>query len=212
MAFQDLSGHYNLMQNISEINNLIKLISKLPGLGPKSAKRIILKLINNKDKMVKPLAKSLAQVYKKVIRCSDCGNLKIIDQICICTKDNSYDKICVVENLADMWVIDSANIYKGHYHILGGTLNSNVNYDQKSLLIDSLLKRIKKNNLKEVIIATSATVEGQTTAHYIEDTIKNDKIKITKLAQGLPVGGEIEQLDDGTLFSAFKNRVPVTES
>ena len=160
--------------------------------------------------MVKPLAKSLAQVYKNVVRCEDCGNLKIINKICICSSSNAYDKICVVENLADMWVIDSANIYKGHYHILGGTLNSGENYEQKNLLIDSLVKRIKKNNLKEVIIATSATVEGQTTAHYIEDTIKNDKIKITKLAQGLPVGGEIEQLDDGTLFSAFKNRIPVT--
>ena len=106
----------------------------------------------------------------------------------------------------------SSNIYKGYYHILGGTLNSNESYEQKNLLIDSLVKRIKKNNLKEVIIATSATVEGQTTAHYIEDTIKNDKIKITKLAQGLPVGGEIEQLDDGTLLSAFKNRVPVTDN
>ena len=161
--------------------------------------------------MVKPLAKSLAQVYKKVVRCNDCGNLKIIDKICICSSDNSYDKICVVENLADMWVIDTANIFKGHYHILGGTLNSNESYEKKNLLIDSLVKRIKNNNLKEVIIATSATVEGQTTAHYIEDSIKHNKIKITKLAQGLPVGGEIEQLDDGTLFSAFKNRVPVTD-
>ena len=196
---------------IPEINELIKQFAKLPGLGPKSAKRIILKLINNKDNMVKPLAKSLAEVYKKVVRCTECGNLKIIDKICLWTSDNSYDKICVVENLADMWVIDSANIYKGHYHILGGTLNSNENYEQKNLLIQSLVSRIKKNNLKEVIIATSATVEGQTTAHYIEDIIKSDKIKITKLAQGLPVGGEIEQLDDGTLFSAFKNRVPVTD-
>ncbi len=198
--------------NIPEINDLIQQFSKLPGLGPKSAKRIILKLINNKEKMVKPLAKSLAQVYKKVVRCNDCGNLKIIDQICICSSNNSYDKICVVENLADMWVIDSANIFKGHYHILGGTLGLDGNFEQKNLLIDSLVKRIKKNNLKEVIIATSATVEGQTTAHYIEDTIQNDSIKITKLAQGLPVGGEIEQLDDGTLISAFKNRVPVTNS
>ena len=159
--------------DIPEIKELIKQFSRLPGLGPKSAKRIILKLINNKDNMVKPLAKSLAQVYKKVVRCVDCGNLKIIDRICICSSDNSYDKICVVENLADMWVIDSANIYKGHYHILGGTLNSNESYEHKNLLIESLVKRIKKNNLKEVIIATSATVEGQTTAHYIEDTIKN---------------------------------------
>ena len=198
--------------NITEINNLIKHFSKLPGLGPKSAKRIILKLINNKDSMIKPLAKSLAQVYKKVIRCSDCGNLKIIEETCICKSDNSYDKICVVENLADMWVIDSANIYKGHYHILGGTLNSNGNYEKKNLLIESLIKRIEKNKLKEVIIATSATIEGQTTAHYIEDAINTDEVKVTKLAQGLPVGGEIEQLDDGTLFSAFKNRVPVAEN
>ena len=198
--------------NIPEINELIKQFSKLPGLGPKSAKRIILKLINNKEGMVKPLAKSLAQVYKSVVRCEECGNLKIISQICICSTENKFDKVCVVENLADMWVIESANIYKGYYHILGGTLNSSENRDQKNLLIESLVRRIKKNNLKEVIIATSATVEGQTTAHYIEDTIQNGKLKITKLAQGLPVGGEIEQLDDGTLFSAFKNRVPVTES
>lgn len=196
--------------NIPEIQELIKQFSKLPGLGPKSAKRIILKLINNKENMVKPLAQSLAKVYKNVVRCINCGNLKIVDKICICENQNYFDKICVVENLADMWVIQSANIFKGYYHILGGTLNSNENYEQKNLLIDSLIKRIKKNSLKEVIIATSATIEGQTTAHYIEDSIKNDKIKITKLAQGLPVGGEIEQLDDGTLFSAFKNRVPVT--
>tara|TARA_E500000331_G_scaffold357311_1_gene418613 strand:+ start:329 stop:937 length:609 start_codon:yes stop_codon:yes gene_type:complete len=196
--------------DIPEIEELIKQFSRLPGLGPKSAKRIILKLINNKENMVKPLAQSLAKVYKNVVRCVNCGNLKIVEKQCICEGKNLFDKICVVENLADMWVIESANIFKGYYHILGGTLNSDQNYEQKNLLIDSLVKRIKKNSLKEVIIATSATIEGQTTAHYIEDSIKNDKIKITKLAQGLPVGGEIEQLDDGTLFSAFKNRVPVT--
>ena len=197
--------------NIPEIEELIKNFSKLPGLGPKSAKRIILKLINNKENMIKPMAKLLASVYKNVTRCNDCGNLKITTQKCICeTETNNYDKICVVENLSDMWVIESANIYKGHFHILGGTLNSDEKYEKKNLLIDSLVKRVKKNNLKEVIIATSATVEGQTTAHYIEDVIKNDKIKISKLGQGLPVGGEIEQLDDGTLVSAFKNRVPVS--
>ena len=197
--------------NIPEIEDLIKKFSKLPGLGPKSAKRIILKLINNKENMIKPLAKVLAAVYKNVSRCIDCGNLKVVNQKCICeTDNNSYDKICVVENLSDMWVIESANIYKGYFHILGGTLNSDEKYEKKNLLIDSLVKRVKKNNLKEVIIATSATVEGQTTAHYIEDVIKNNKIKVSKLGQGLPVGGEIEQLDDGTLFSAFKNRVPVS--
>ena len=196
--------------NIPEIEQLIKQFSKLPGLGPKSAKRIILKLINNKESMIKPLAKILTNVYKNIARCTDCGNLKLTDKKCTCEiNGNNYDKICVVENLADMWVIESANIFKGHFHILGGTLNSDEKYEQKNLLIDSLVKRIKKNNLKEVIIATSATVEGQTTAHYIEDVIKNDKIKISKLGQGLPVGGDIEQLDDGTLVSAFKNRVPV---
>ena len=199
-----------MSNDIPEIEDLIKQFSKLPGLGPKSAKRIILKLINNKDSMVKPLVQSLAKVYKNIVRCVNCGNLKMMDKICVCESENKFDKICVVENLADMWVIESANIFKGHYHILGGTLNSDQSYGQKNLLIDSLVKRIKKNSLKEVIIATSATIEGQTTAHYIEDSIKNGKIKITKLAQGLPVGGEIEQLDDGTLFSAFKNRVPVT--
>ena len=197
--------------NIPEIEDLIKKFSKLPGLGPKSAKRIILKLINNKENMIKPLAKVLAAVYKNVSRCIDCGNLKVVNQKCICeTDNNSYDKICVVENLSDMWVIESANIYKGYFHILGGTLNSDEKYEKKNLLIDSLVKRVKKNNLKEVIIATSATVEGQTTAHYIEDVIKNNKIKVSKLGQGLPVGGEIEQLDDGTLVSAFKNRDPVS--
>ena len=192
--------------SLPELEELIKLFSKLPGLGPKSAKRIVLKLINNKDSIIKPLAKSLVNVYKNIVNCNTCGNLKVIDKKCICEIHKNFDKICIVENLADMWVIDSANIFKGHYHILGGTLNSSEGTGKTNLLIESLINRIKKNSLKEVIIATSATVEGQTTAHYIEDLIKDDKIKITKLAQGLPVGGEIEQLDDGTLFSAFKNR------
>ena len=197
--------------DIPEINELIKQFSKLPGLGPKSAKRIILKLINNKDTMVKPLAQSLAKVYKSVIRCMNCGNLKVNGKKCICEENSkTSEKICVVENLADMWVIESSNVFKGYFHILGGTINPNENFNQKNLLIDSLIKRIKNNKIKEVIIATSATVEGQTTAHYIEDVVKNGQIKVSKLGQGLPVGGEIEQLDDGTLISAFKNRVPVS--
>ena len=128
-----------------EIEELIKQFSKLPGLGPKSAKRIILKLINNKENMIKPLAKSLANVYKNIVRCGDCGNLKVINNKCICEKNiANYDKICVVENLADMWAIESSNTFKGHFHILGGTLNANENYDQRNLLIDSLVRRIKK--------------------------------------------------------------------
>ena len=194
--------------NVVEIDNLIKIISKLPGLGPKSAKRIVLKLINNREELTKPLVNTLAQIYKNVIRCNVCGNLKSINSKCSCANKN-YDQICVVENIADMWVIESTGIYKGHYHILGGTLTSLQNKKEDDPTFSSLINRVKKNSVREVILATSATVEGQTTAHYIQDILKNTKVKISKLAQGLPVGGEIEFLDDGTLFSAFKNRGPV---
>ena len=195
------------MQNISEIDELIKLISKLPGLGPKSAKRIVLKLINNRDELIKPLANSLAQVYKNVTRCNFCGSLKSSSKGCFnceVTKDN-FNKICVVEDIADQWSIENSNIYKGYFHILGGTINS-IGQKKEDLLINSLVERVNRDGIDEVILATSATVEGQTTAYYIQDKLKNSKTKITKLAQGLPVGGEIESLDDGTLHSAFKNR------
>jgi len=195
--------------NIQEIEDLIKIISKLPGLGPKSAKRIVLKLINNRKELIKPLVNTLAEVYKNVERCNECGNFKSLNLKCICAS-KKYDQICVVENIADMWVIESAGIYKGHYHILGGTLPSLESKKDDGLLMSSLINRVKKNSVKEIILATSATIEGQTTAHYIQDSLKETKVKISKLAQGLPVGGEIEFLDDGTLFSAFKNRGPVS--
>ena len=195
------------MQNIQEIDDLIKLISKLPGLGPKSAKRIVLKLINNRDELVKPMAGTLAKIYKNVTRCNLCGSLKSISNGCInCEKTKeTYNKICVVEDIADQWSIENSNIFKGYFHILGGTISS-VGQRKEDLLINSLVDRVNKDKIEEVILATSATVEGQTTAYYIKDSLKNSNVKITKLAQGLPVGGEIESLDDGTLFSAFKNR------
>ena len=194
--------------NVKDIDDLIKIISKLPGLGPKSAKRIVLKLINNREELIKPLAKTLAQVYKNVVRCEECGNLKLANDKCFCSS-KQYDQICVVENIADMWAVQSSGIYKGHYHILGGTLPTIESKKNDGLLVLSLVKRVKKNSVKEVILATSATIEGQTTAHYIQDSLKGTSVKISKLAQGLPVGGEIEFLDDGTLFSAFKNRTSV---
>ena len=195
------------MQNISEIDDLIKLISKLPGLGPKSAKRIVLKLINNRDELVKPMANTLAQVYKNVMRCKTCGSLKSNLNGCKnCENTNGkFNKICVVEDLADQWSIENSNIYHGYFHILGGTLSS-VGQKKEDLLINSLVERVNRDKIEEVILATSATVEGQTTAYYVQDSLKNSNVEITKLAQGLPVGGEIESLDDGTLFSAFKNR------
>ena len=195
------------MQKISEIDELIKLISKLPGLGPKSAKRIVLKLINNREELVKPIANTLAQVYKNVTRCNSCGSLKSNKEGCFNCENvkEKLNKICVVEDIADQWSIENSNIYKGYFHILGGTIVS-VGHKKEDLLINSLVERVIKDKIEEVILATSATVEGQTTAYYIQDSLKKTNVKITKLAQGLPVGGEIESLDDGTLFSAFKNR------
>ena len=194
---------------VKEIEDLIKIISKLPGLGRKSASRIVLKLINNREELMKNLTNALALAYKNVVRCKICGNLKSTNLNCICSS-KKYESICVVENLADMFTIQSAGIYTGSYHILGGTLPT---FEGKNigngLLIESLINRVKKNSIKEVILATSASIEGETTAHYISDSLKGTKAKITRLAKGVPVGGEIEFLDDGTLFSAFKNRGPI---
>ena len=198
------------MQNINEIEELIKLIAKLPGLGPKSAKRIVLKLINNRDELVKPMANILAQVYKNVVRCQLCGTLKSNSLGCNnCENVNEkYNKVCVVEDIADQWSIEKSNIYKGYFHILGGTISS-PGQRKEDLLINSLVERVVRDNIEEVILATSATIEGQTTAYYIQDSLKKINVKVTKLAQGLPVGGEIESLDDGTLYSAFKNRTGI---
>ena len=203
------------MQNINEIENLIKLISKLPGLGPKSAKRIVLKLINNREELIKPMAKTLAEVYKNISRCKICGTLKVSSIECSYNNckilEKKYDKICVVENISDQWSIEDSNIYKGYFHILGGTISS-VGQRKEDLLINSLVERVNRDKIDEVILATSATVEGQTTAYYIQDSLKNSNAKVTKLAQGLPIGGEIESLDDGTLFSAFKNRSKINSN
>ena len=189
-----------------DLETLMFLIAKLPGLGPKSARRIALYLLKNRDNIMKPLSGALDKVYQNVARCNICGNFKTIKIDCNCSNKNNYEQICVVENVADMWALESTNVYSGQYHILGGTLSAINGINPEDLLIGSLVSRIKANSVKEVILATSATIEGQTTAHYIKDSIKNLNVKVTKLAHGLPVGGEIEYLDDGTLFSAFKYR------
>ena len=195
------------MSNINEIDELVKFISKLPGLGPKSARRIILKMINNRNELMKPMLKSLKNVLNNVSRCQSCGTLKSnLDGCKNCENTNEkFNKICVVESIGDQWSIENSNIFKGYFHILGGTVSS-VGTRKEDLLINSLVERVKKDKIEEVIIATSATVEGMTTAYYIKDSLKGINVKVSKLAQGLPVGGEIENLDDGTLFSAFKNR------
>ena len=196
------------MDKINELDNLIKLISKLPGLGPKSAKRIILKLINNREEIMLPMSNVLSEIYKNVSRCQNCGMFKSNLKGCNNCENtnNSYNKICVVENISDQWSIENSSVYKGYFHILGGTISSSNDNRSEDLLIQSLVDRVKRESIEEVIIATSATIEGQTTAFYIQDSLRKTGVKISKLAQGLPVGGEIESLDDGTLLSAFKNR------
>ena len=201
------------MQSIDEIEELVKIISKLPGLGPKSARRIILKLINNKEKIHKPLINSLADVFKNIQRCNECGALSSSKSHCSNCKieKKKINKICVVETISDQWSIETSNVFNGYFHILGGTISLNKSENKDSLLINSLVEKVRINSIDEVILATSSTVEGQTTAFYIQDALKDSNIKISRLAQGIPVGGEIENLDDGTLISAFKNRKEIND-
>ncbi len=197
------------MSGNKEIEDLVKIISKLPALGPKSARRIVLKLINNREELIKPLTNSLAQVYKNLKRCNICGDYFSANSNCICSNKN-YDQICVVQQIQDKWTIEESGIYKGHYHILGGTLPVLESKKNDGLLISSLINRVKNNSkVKEIILACGNTIEGQVTSHYIQDSLKDAKVKITKLAQGMSVGTEVEYLDDGTLIAAFKNRGPV---
>ena len=203
-----LNGLYKLMKDIPEIEELIKLISKLPGLGPKSARRIVLKLINNKHELHTPMVNSMASVFKNVTRCKKCGTLKSSLSKCENCENiqKKFNRICVVETIADQWSIQNSGVFQGYFHILGGTISQSNNINKNDLLIEALEKRVQEEKIEEVILATSATVEGQTTAFYIQDALKDINVKISKLAQGLPVGGEIENLDDGTLIYAFKNR------
>ena len=201
------------MQSIQEIEALIRLISKLPGLGSRSAKRIILRMINNREELMKPMVKAINDLYKNVVRCKICGTLKSTNNICDFKKcsiiNKNFNSICVVENIADQWSVEASGIFSGYFHILGGTISSS--QKKEELLINSLVERIKVNKIEEVILATSTTTEGQTTAFYIQDALKDFDIKITKLALGIPVGADIENLDDGSLIYAFKNRKNLTK-
>lgn len=196
------------MRDLPEIDELIKLFSKLPGLGPKSARRIVLTLINKKNELYKPMVNSMANVFKNILRCKSCGTLKSTKSNCLnCSNEiNKINKICVVEDISDQWSIEASNIFKGYFHILGGTISNNSTDNSQKFLIDGLISQIKKHDIDEVILATSATIEGQTTAFFVKDMLSKLNIKVSKLAQGVPIGGEIENLDDGTLVSAFKNR------
>lgn len=186
---------------------LIKQIASLPGLGSRSAKRIALHLLTHKEGLMLPLAKNLNHVADIIQPCHSCGNLDEGD-ICRVCRDPKRDRdtICVVATVADLWAIERTKTYKGVYHILGGVLSALDGIGPKDLAIDTLLSNARENEVKEVILALSATVDGQSTAHYIMDQIKNADIKVTRLAHGVPMGGELHYLDDGTISTALKAR------
>jgi recombination protein RecR len=197
----------------SEIEHLIRLLARLPGLGPRSARRAALYLLKRKEGQLEPLARALAGAAENVRNCSSCGNFDNCDPCTICT-DPRRDptRICVIEEVADLWAIERTATYKGRYHVLGGTLSALDGVGPEDLNLATLLARVKEDRgeetVSEVILATNATVDGQTTAHYLMDRLAEADITVTRLAHGVPVGGELEYLDDGTLSAAFKARRP----
>jgi recombination protein RecR len=192
---------------MTELDRLIQLLAKLPGLGPRSARRAALQLLKRRESLMEPLAVALADAAKAVHPCSVCGNLDTVDPCAICAdvrRDGSM--LCVVEDVADLWAMERAHAFKGRYHILGGTLSALDGIGPGELRIDQLVARVGDENIREVILAMNATVEGQTTAHYIIDRLTPTGVAITRLAHGVPVGGELDYLDDGTLTAAMSQR------
>lgn len=191
----------------SEIDHLVRLISKLPGLGLRSARRIVLHLLNNKEKEMLVLSDEIKDVAERVKSCVICGNMDTSEECYIC-KDEKRDvsTICVVENVGDLWAIERSGVFSGKYHVLGGVLSALDNIGPDDLKIGQLVQRAKSEKIKEVILANSATVDGQTTAHYIADQLSSTDIILSRLAQGLPMGGELDFLDDGTITQALRAR------
>lgn len=192
------------------IDNLIRRFSKLPGLGPSSAKRLVLHLLKQKEESLMPLVEHLEQTAEKIEKCTICGNLDAQNPCAICS-DESRDaqSICVVEDVADLWAMERTNMFKGQYHILGGVLSALDGVTPEDLKISRLIERCKNNAASELIIATSATVDGQATAHYIVSQFEDYEIKISALAQGVPLGGELDWLDEGTISKALQSRINV---
>ena len=188
----------------SEIERLIQLLSKLPGLGPRSARRAALALLKKRDTLLEPLAESLREAADAILSCEICGNLDTQSPCAICS-DPRRDPhlLCVVEDVADLWALERAGVFRGRYHVLGGALSALDGITPERLNVTQLLERVK-HNVDEVILAMNATVEGQTTAHYLMDLLGD--MKVTRLAHGVPVGGELDYLDEGTLSAAFKAR------
>lgn len=192
---------------MADIDRLIKLLARLPGLGPRSARRAALSLLKKRESLMEPLTQALATAASSIKACSQCGNLDDVDPCLICQdekRDNSL--ICIVEDVADLWALERTGSYKGRYHVLGGVLSALDGVGPEDLNIGTLVDRVRAGGVSEVILATNVTVDGQTTAHYITDRLASSGVKITRLAHGVPVGGELEYLDDGTLMTALKAR------
>ena len=191
------------------LDELIEQLARLPGLGPRSAKRAALHLLKHRDTTMQRLANTLAKAAAEVRECSICGNLDDADPCAICSDTRRDDSIiCVVEAVDDLWAVERASLFRGRYHVLGGTLSAIDGIGPEELGVDRLLKRVEQG-VEEVILATSATVDGQTTGHYLADRLAPSSIAVTRLAHGVPVGGELNYLDDGTLGAALKARRPV---
>lgn len=190
-----------------EIERLIQLLSKLPGLGPRSARRAALHLVKRREELMEPLTAALGDALTKIVVCDTCGSIDTRNPCSVCA-DQTRDKslLIAVENVADLWALERAGAASGRYHVLGGTLSALDGIGPDDLNIASLVSRAHEPDVKEVVLALSATVDGQTTAHYITDLLRDAEVKVTRLAHGVPVGGELDYLDEGTLSAAIRQR------
>ena len=197
------------MSSGAAIERLIRLLSKLPGLGPRSARRVALHLLKRRELLMLPLAEAIEATANEVKSCTLCGNLDTADPCAICTDERrDAATLFVVEDIADLWALERAHAFRGRYHVLGGTLSALDGIGPEDLGIARLVDRVRTGGIREVILATNATVEGQTTAHYIADKLVDAGAQVTRLAHGVPLGGELDYLDDGTLMAALKARRP----
>jgi recombination protein RecR len=196
------------MTATKDIETLIEMMARLPGLGPRSARRAVLHLIRKRALQLQPLAEQMALVSATARECLNCGNVGTSDICDLCASDaRANGQICVVEDVADLWAMERAGVFKGRYHVLGGTLSALDQIGPEQLRIPRLLDRISTENASEVILALAATIDGQTTAHYIADQLRG-RVSVTSLAQGVPIGGELDYLDDGTITAALTARKP----
>ena len=193
----------------SKIDSLIELLARLPGIGPRSARRIALNLLKKPDSLMRPLAKALVETADQIKKCEICGNIDTVSPCNLC-EDNRRDQsiIVVIEEVGDLWALERAAVHKGLYHVLGGSLSAIDGVGPDDLGINQLIERANKDSTEEVVLAMNATIDGQTTAYYITDQLSECNVKISRLARGVPVGGELDYMDDGTLMEALESRQP----